>query len=71
MAEPGYAIEGLDRSAAIELGRRFGQRAIYEWSPAGLDVLAVDGSTTHRSGWAVTREQHRDPTGGAENDDTC
>lgn len=55
LAEPGRAIAGLDLAAALELGRRFGQRAIYEWSPDGLRIVGVDEPLTRSMGWVLTR----------------
>ncbi len=53
MAEPGRAIEGLALPDAIELGRRFGQRAIYRWSADALSVIGVDEDTRHDAGWRL------------------
>jgi hypothetical protein len=38
-AEPSFAIIGLDRDAALDLGRRFGQVAIFELTTKSLEVL--------------------------------
>jgi hypothetical protein len=55
MPEPGFAISGLDPTAALELGRRFGQRAIYEWSAAALRIVGVDEPDVHTAGWRLIR----------------
>lgn len=39
-AEDGHAVAGLDRPAAAELGRRYGQHAVYELTEA--EVLVVE-----------------------------
>lgn len=53
MAEPGRAIVGIGTDAAVALGRRFGQRAIYEWRPDALVIVGVDEPTRHESGWRL------------------
>ena len=55
MAEPGLLILGIDRTTAIEIGRRFGQRAVYAWSRAALEILDVQEDGCLRLGWALTR----------------
>jgi Protein of unknown function (DUF3293) len=37
--EEGLAIRGLSRAEAVELGRRFGQRSIFEWTPAAMVLV--------------------------------
>jgi hypothetical protein len=54
MAEPGYAVLGLTLAEAIELGRRFGQRAIYRWTTDALTIVGVDEDNERRLGWALS-----------------
>lgn len=42
-SEPSFAIHGMTRSEACELGRLFGQRAIFELDEDTLRVISVDG----------------------------
>lgn len=55
--EDGFAVEGLDRPAAIAMAIRFGQRAIFEWldAPGGFRLVACDGSADEPRGWQATR----------------
>lgn len=43
--EQSVAVAGLGRDAACEIGRRYGQAAIFEWTdePDGFRVVACDG----------------------------
>ena len=45
-AEPSLMLHGVTRGEACRIGRRFGQLAVFEWSPASgvLAVVACDGS---------------------------
>lgn len=52
-AEPGHAIVDIDLVTAVEIGRRFGQRAIYAWTPESLDVVALTGAGRERLGWRL------------------
>jgi hypothetical protein len=52
-AEPGHAIFDIDLATAVEIGRRFGQRAIYAWTPDSLDVIALTGATRESLGWQL------------------
>ena len=51
--EPGFGIVGLTRDEAIVLGRRFGQRAIYEWTAESLTIVGVDEPSSSPTGWAL------------------
>lgn len=59
--EPGFGIVGLDRGDALDIGRTFGQDAIYEWRADALEILACaeddDPAQGERSthGWSWTR----------------
>jgi hypothetical protein len=52
-AEACVAIVGLERPPALELGRRFGQLAILEWTERGLAVLASAGVRSEVQGWRI------------------
>ncbi len=54
MAEPGYAVFGLTLDEAVELGRRFGQRAIYRWTADALTIVGVGEATERRLGWSLS-----------------
>lgn len=55
MAEPGFAVLGLELDAAVELGRRFGQAAIYRWTADALAIVGVDDTRQVEMGWSVVR----------------
>jgi acetyl esterase/lipase len=44
--EPGCCVLGLDREQAAELGRRYGQLAVYEISPEAVSVVWCDSVRT-------------------------
>ena len=44
--EPGCCVLGIDREQAAEIGRRYGQLAIYEISPEALSVVWCDSGRT-------------------------
>ncbi len=56
MAEPGYAVLGLSLDEATELGRQFGQRAIYRWAADALTIVGVGDATERRLGWALSED---------------
>ncbi|GAA2745337.1 hypothetical protein GCM10009868_26450 [Terrabacter aerolatus] len=49
--EPSVAIVGLTRQDAIDLGRRFNQDAVFEWTADALTVLSCTDDTTVALGW--------------------
>lgn len=51
--EASTAVIGLDEESARELGRSYGQEAIFEISPNGLHVLACQTRRSHASGWVI------------------
>ncbi|WP_217568123.1 DUF3293 domain-containing protein [Streptomyces sp. GbtcB7] len=51
--EESVAVTGMSDSAARELGRRFGQDAIFTWTPDAWRVSSCDGDTAAVSGWAA------------------
>ncbi|WP_317446370.1 DUF3293 domain-containing protein [Streptomyces collinus] len=63
--EESVAVAGLTDAAARELGRRFGQDAIFAWTPDAWRVLACDSEAAAVSGWAACEsgQLHRFPQG--------
>ncbi|MEQ8841117.1 MAG: DUF3293 domain-containing protein [Acidimicrobiales bacterium] len=59
MAEPGLGVIGLDDRVAIELGRRFGQLAIYRWTAEALEIVGIDEARRIESGWALVDARAR------------
>jgi hypothetical protein len=55
MAEPGFAVLGLELDDAVELGRRFGQAAIYRWTEDTLAIIGVSEPRVVRMGWSLVR----------------
>ncbi|MER5379015.1 DUF3293 domain-containing protein [Streptomyces sp. NPDC002688] len=52
--EESVAVIGMSEDAARELGRHFGQDAIFTWTPEAWRVSACDGDTAAVSGWAAS-----------------
>lgn len=50
-SEESFLVEGTDEGSAIELGRRFGQHAVFELTNSGLRVIASDGSWSDIRRW--------------------
>lgn len=59
-SEEGFAIEGLSDDEALDLARRYGQRAIFTWrdEPGGFRLVACDGSADEPRGWTATFVPH-------------
>ncbi|GAA3051054.1 DUF3293 domain-containing protein [Streptomyces glomeratus] len=69
--EESVAVVGLSDAGARELGRRFGQDAIFAWTPHAWRVLACDSETAAVSGWAACESGRRSslrPSGDAGRD---
>jgi hypothetical protein len=54
--EISLAVLGLDEREARQIGREFGQEAIFVWTPSSWVVLGCQGSRRVESGWRVSRE---------------
>ncbi len=54
-AEPGFAILNIDLEVAIEIGAKFGQKAIYQWSDDRLLIAGVDEPAQLELGWSLNR----------------
>jgi hypothetical protein len=59
--EPSVAVVGLDDYTAREIGRRFGQDAVFAWSPSYWRILACSSTREHATGWTIA-EPHPTPT---------
>ncbi|MFB7246658.1 DUF3293 domain-containing protein [Streptomyces populi] len=57
--EESVAVVGMSEDAARELGRRFGQDAIFTWTPDTWRLSACDGDTAAVSGWAASARPGR------------
>jgi hypothetical protein len=55
-AEESAAVVGWDDAAALALARRYGQDAVFRWSPAAWEVVPCDGGPPLRTGWTVEPE---------------
>jgi hypothetical protein len=51
--EPGAVVLGVDLAAAASLGKRFGQAAVYVWTPLALHLVACDGDRHEVLGYAA------------------
>jgi hypothetical protein len=54
MAEPGFGVLDMELDVAVQLGRRFGQVAIYRWTRDTLSIVGVDDPSTIDMGWTLT-----------------
>jgi hypothetical protein len=54
--EEGVAVGGLDLDALLALGARYGQDAIFEWTPQEWAIVACRGGRREAFGWSVTGE---------------
>ena len=53
--DEGVAIRGLAESEVLDLGARYGQEAVYAWTPAEWAVVACRGGRRLASGWSLVR----------------
>jgi hypothetical protein len=53
--EEGVAVRGLPEPEALALGARYGQDAVFAWTPAEWTVVACRGGRRLVSGWSLTR----------------
>ena len=54
--EEGLAVRGLQLDAVLELGGRYGQDAVFEWTPTAWAVVACGGGRRVDFGWTATPE---------------
>jgi hypothetical protein len=52
-AEVSAVVVGWDDEAALELARRYGQDAIFRWTPDAWAVVPCDRGPAWRSGWVL------------------
>jgi hypothetical protein len=55
--EEGVAVCGAAESAILALGGRYGQDAIFAWTPAEWAIVACQGGRRLSSGWALVDPQ--------------
>lgn len=53
-AERSLAIVGADEAVVLDLARRYGQAAIYRWTPTERAVVWCDDRPDDVQGWAMT-----------------
>jgi hypothetical protein len=51
--EEGVAVAGLALDAVLDLGARYGQDAVFEWTPPAWAVVACRGDRRSDFGWAA------------------
>lgn len=49
--EEGVAVVGLGRLTALEVGRRFGQLAVFEWDGVGFRIVFCADGVVVNGGW--------------------
>jgi hypothetical protein len=54
--EEGVAVRGLTLGAVLDLGARYGQDAVFEWTPTAWAIVACRGDRRRDFGWAATPE---------------
>lgn len=54
--EEGVAVSGLALEVVLDLGARYGQDAIFEWTPEAWAVVACRGGRREDFGWLLTPE---------------
>lgn len=54
--EEGAAVSGLLLDVVLDLGARYGQDAIFEWTPRAWAVVACRGDRRVEFGWSATSE---------------
>ncbi|MGX5187524.1 DUF3293 domain-containing protein [Streptomyces avermitilis] len=59
--EESAALVGLSDVEARELGRHFGQDAVFAWTPDAWSLLSCSSDETAVSGWTMSTQQPRDP----------
>lgn len=53
--EESVAVVGLSDDQALELGRKYGQQAIFAWSATSWELIASDGRVVSSSDWGIAR----------------
>jgi hypothetical protein len=52
--EDGVAVSGLSTDHALGLAARYGQAAIFQWTPDALVTLSCVGARRHEGGWSIS-----------------
>ena len=53
--EEGVMAAGLTTAQALDVGRRYEQDAIFEWSPESWSILSCRSGERHQMGWRLVR----------------
>ncbi len=67
MRDEGVAVRGLDEDAARALGARYGQDAIFSWTPDEWAIVACAGPRRVTFGWALDLGKRRESFRGPSN----
>jgi hypothetical protein len=51
--EEGVAVRGLPEAKVLALGERYGQDAVFAWTPAEWAIVACQGGRRQASGWSL------------------
>ena len=51
--EDGVAVTGMTEAEGIALGRRFGQAAVFVWTPEAWEVVSCTDARRHVHGWCL------------------
>ena len=51
--EEGVAVPGLAEADGVALGRRYGQAAVYLWTPEAWQVVSCTDARRHVHGWRL------------------
>ena len=57
--DEGVAVVGVDEQKVLELGARYGQDAVFAWSPAEWAIVSCDGARRLSLGWRVSSSPAR------------
>jgi orotate phosphoribosyltransferase len=62
--DEGVAVVGLDERAALDLGARYGQDAVFAWTPGDWAIVSCDGTRRLSLGWSLGPSRARRAAGG-------
>lgn len=54
-SDEGVAVQGLSEAHVLGLGLRYGQDAVFAWTPGSWAILACSGARRVTSGWRLER----------------
>jgi hypothetical protein len=52
--DEGVAVAGVDEREVLELGARYGQDAVFAWTPAEWAIVSCDGTRRLSLGWCIS-----------------